>query len=532
MNKKKIILEISGMTCTSCALNNEKELLKSSGIVSANVNFASKKAQIEYDADILNKKQVEKIIQDNGYNIVHKMNHDMNHAAHSDNNELSDFAGAGILSIPLILEMFVKIRSGIMLWDFDLVMWAHLILATIVVFYFGRRFHLMTLKQLKKVKANMDTLVSLGTLAAYFFSLWAIFQKQEGYLESAVAIITLILLGKYFEAKSMQKTGEAMRQLMELGAKKAHIIIEGREQEIDVENLKIGDVVIVRPGEKIPLDGYIVEGESAIDESMLTGESMLVEKKVDDYVFGSMLNQDGIIKVRVEKTGEGTVLAQIIRTVEEAQNSKAPIQKLVDKTARIFVPAVLFLAVATFLGWFLLTQDSARAIIYAVSVLVIACPCALGLATPTAIMAGTGLGAKRGILFKNSEGFERIKNISMVIFDKTGTLTKGKPAVIKVLKNPKENITEKELLSLAYGLAVNSQHPYSRAIVSYVNNESKLLTDESARNILGSQKIEKIKEYKGKGISGVDIQNRKIYLGNKKIIEQEGLENLWAEELE
>ena len=526
---KKIIFGITGMTCASCSASNERALAKLPGIKKASINFATKKALVEYDSAVLDEAKIKKAILANGYGIKGEVSRKYQliskYAQYKNEifgNVKVRFVLSALFSLPLLLGMFFEIKAGTNLFGIDLVMWLHIALATIIVFVFGWPFHRMAYTQMKKGELNMDTLVSLGTLVAYFFSLWSLANHQKEYLETSAVIITLILLGKYLENLSVQKTGEAMRSLMELGAKKARILVRGEEQEMEIEKLKIGDVMLIRPGEKIPLDGYIIEGESAIDESMLTGESMLSEKKVGDYVFGSMLNQDGNLKVRVEKVGEGTVLAQIIRTVEEAQNSKAPIQKLADKTARVFVPAVLFLAILTFLGWFLLAQGGTRAIICAVSVLVIACPCALGLATPTAIMAGAGYGAKRGILFKTGESFERIKNISMVIFDKTGTLTKGKPAVLKLFLNSAEKITETELLQLAYNLAISSEHPYSKAIVDYVKNAS----------IRAGEKIEKIKEHKGKGISGVDRENRNVFLGNKKIIQQEKIKNLWTESLE
>jgi len=530
MSNKKIIFGITGMTCASCSASNERALAKLPGIKKASINFATKKALVEYDSAVLGEVEIKRAILANGYGIEDgiKRKYQLINKYSQYKNEIFGnikvrLVLSALFSLPLLLGMFFQIKAGVNFLGIDLVMWLHIVLASIIVFVFGWPFHRMAYTQMKKGELNMDTLVSMGTLVAYFFSLWSLANHQKDYLETGAVIITLILLGKYLEDLSVQKTGDAMRSLMELGAKKARILVRGEEREVEIEKLKVGDVMLIRPGEKIPLDGYIIEGESAIDESMLTGESLLTEKKVGDYVFGSMLNQNGIIKVRVEKVGEGTVLAQIIRTVEEAQNSKAPIQKLADQTVRIFVPVVLFLAAITFLGWFFLAQGGTRAVIYAVSVLVIACPCALGLATPTAIMAGAGYGAKRGILFKTGESFERIRNISMVIFDKTGTLTKGKPAVLKFFLNPGEKIAEAELLQLAYSLTISSEHPYSKSIVNYVKSQG--LEKEM-------QKIKKIKEHKGKGISGVDEKNRNVFLGNKKIIEQEKIENAWAESLE
>jgi Cu+-exporting ATPase len=530
MSTKKIIFEITGMTCASCSASNERALSRAPGIKKASINFATKKALVEFDNKLISENDVKKIILSNGYGLggkrIRKYQIINKYAQYKNElfgNVKVRFILSVIFSFPILLGMVWKFKFGVMFLGIDLIMWTHIALATIVVFIFGWPFHRMAFLQAKKGEANMDSLISMGTLVAFFFSIWAIFHGQKEYFETAAVIIMFILLGKYLEDISVQKTGEAMRRLMELGAKRARILVSGEEKEVEISELKIGDVVVVRPGEKIPLDGFVVDGRSAVDESMLTGESLLVEKKVGDYVFGAMLNEDGILKVRVSQTGEGTALAQIIRTVEEAQNSKSPFQKLADKTSRIFVPTVLILAFLTFLGWSLIAHEMMRAIIYAVSVLVIACPCALGLATPTAIMVGAGRGAKQGILFKSGESFERIKDISMVIFDKTGTLTKGKPAVKEVLMNPKAKEASTDLLSLAYGLALNSEHPYSKAIVAYANTMNL---------VANGNVIENIKEDKGRGLSGVDSQNRVVYLGNAKIITENKLSSSWIADME
>lgn len=527
---KKIIFEITGMTCASCAASNERALSKTPGIKKASINFATKKALVEYDDKMLNEEEVKKIILSNGYGIGGERSRKyqiINKYAQYRNELFGNvkvrFILSVIFSFPILLGMVWKFKFGVMLLGIDLIMWVHIILAAIVVFIFGWPFHRMAFLQAKKREASMDSLISMGTLVAFFFSLWAVFNGQKDYFETAAVIIMFILLGKYLENISVQKTGEAMRKLMELGAKRAHILVSGEEKEVEISELKIGDVMVVRPGEKIPLDGYVLEGRSVVDESMLTGESLLVEKKVGDYVFGAMLNEDGILKVRVAQTGEGTALAQIIRTVEEAQNSKTPIQKLADRISRVFVPTVIILAFLTFLGWSLIAHETTRAIIYAVSVLVIACPCALGLATPTAIMVGAGRGAKQGILFKSGDSFERISDISMVIFDKTGTLTKGKPVVKKVLKNPQAINIDADFLVLAHNLAFNSEHPYSKAIAAHAN---------SLNLIAGGNKVKNSKEHKGRGLSGVDDKNRVVLLGNAKIIMENEMESSWIIKME
>ncbi|MEK7555466.1 MAG: heavy metal translocating P-type ATPase [Patescibacteria group bacterium] len=509
MNTKKIIFKITGMTCASCAASNEKALLKIEGVLNASVNIATKKAQVEYDENTVSEKEIKKTILENGYGVEDDL---MSGHGHHETNDIKknwkSFLGAAIFSTPLLLQMFFSFESGIKTAGLDIVGWINFVLATIVVLYFGRRFHKMAVKQAKKLAANMDTLISIGTLAAYFFSVWAIFTGKEGYFETAAIVITLILLGKYFEAKSTGQASEAMRKLMEMGVKKARIVINGKEKELDINEVKIGDIVSVRPSEKIPLDAEVIEGESSVDESMLTGESLPVEKKKGMKVFGATINKNGILKIRVTQTGEGTVLAQIIKTVEEAQNSKAPIQRLADKISGIFVPIVIIIALTTFLSWYFIKNDFSNALINAMAVLVIACPCALGLATPTAIMAGTGKGAKNGVLFKTGESFEKTKNISMIVFDKTGTLTKGKPAVQEIIFTPEERI-----LKIAFSLAKNSEHPLSKAVTEYAIKKN-----------MEPLKIEEFKEHEGKGIVGISTENKtRLIMGNKKLFEENGI---------
>ncbi|MFA6193475.1 MAG: heavy metal translocating P-type ATPase [Parcubacteria group bacterium] len=524
MRTKKIILKITGMTCASCAVSNEKELLRAKGILSASVNFAAKKAYIEYDADVLSEGDVKKIIKDNGYDVDESKIVEHEEHKHSGDNIKKiwwAFFGSAILSVPLVFDMFKKIRFGVFVAGIDFAIWTDLALTTIVVFLFGWRFHRMAWLQAKKFRANMDTLISMGTLVAYFYSLWAMFSGKDTFFETAAIITTLILLGKYFEARSTGQAGAAMRKLLELGARKARVIKDGREEEINIYEIKVGDELIVRPGEKIPLDGVVLEGESNVDESMLTGESLPVEKKKYSSVFGATVNQDGVLKIKVMQVGEGTVLAQIIKTVEEAQGSKAPIQKLADKISGIFVPIVLALAILTFLGWYFATQNFTIALVDAVAVLVIACPCALGLATPAAIMVGTGRGAKSGILFKNGESFERAKDISMVVFDKTGTLTKGKPEVQKIIGNPVHNFDENRILKIAASLAKNSEHPLSKAIANFAE-----------KNNIALAGVEDIKEIRGKGMAGKCVEHKtKLFLGNKKLLEENNLGTKWADEI-
>ena len=510
------------MTCVACAISNEKELKKNQGIIKANVNFASKKALVEYNDTLIQLKDIKTIIQNNGYEAStddHSAHHHLS-GRQEIQKSFSAFFWSAVLTLPLILEMFYKFRLNIEIGPGDLIMWLHLILASVVVFYFGWRFHKMAWKQAKKFKANMDSLISLGTLVAYFYSLWAFLNSQEGYFETAAVIITLILLGKFFEAKSTGQAGAAMRKLLELGVKDARILRNGQEEAISVNDVKIGDVLIVKPSEKIPLDGEIIEGATSIDESMLTGESLPVDKKIGSKVFGATYNLSSVIKIKVTQIGQGTVLAQIIRTVEEAQNSKAPIQKLADKISGIFVPIVITIALITFSALYIVTQNSSLAFINAVAVLIIACPCALGLATPTAIMAGTGKGAKRGILFKNGESFERSKNIKRVVFDKTGTLTQGSPVVRNVIVNPQFKFTQDRALKIAASLAKNSEHPLSRAV--YQNAKDQKL------NLVN---LNKVQEIKGKGITAYCPEhNKALALGNRKLLIDLRIEDKWIDD--
>lgn len=532
MHKQKTILRITGMHCATCALNNEKALLKTDGILGATVNFAAKKGYIEYDADKLDEEQIKKIVRDNGYDIEeeeravsHEMHNDHekihnidmdhgghHHAAEDPAGNLRIFIWSAILSLPLIAEMIFKLPVPV---------WINIFLAAIVVFYFGFRFHRMTFLQLKNGRVNMDTLVSMGTLVAFFYSLFAVSVGRETYFDSAALIVTLILLGKYFEALSTGRAGEAMKKLMELGAKKARIIENGAEKEVAVEVVKVGDEILVKPGEKIPLDGEVIEGNSNVNEAMLTGESLPVEKTIGKKVYGATMNEDGVLKIRVTQVGEETALAQIAQAVEEAQGSKSPIQKMADRVSGIFVPAVIAIALVTFISWFFINGDFPHSLINAVAVLVIACPCALGLATPTAIMVGTGRGAKEGILFKNGESFEQAKDITLAVFDKTGTLTEGKPELRKIISNTEFNFEEDNILKIAASLSAFSEHPLSLA----VSRAAKEKGIELAQ-------LEDIKEEGGKGI-GATCRSHKaeLLLGNVKFIRERGIDISWTEKI-
>ena len=403
--------------------------------------------------------------------------------------------GAGILSLPLTLPMIFMI-FGI---HWMLPFWFQLLLATPVQFYFGARFYRSAFHSVKNLSANMDVLVVLGTSAAYF----------TGYFESSSVVITLVLLGKWLEEKAKRKTTEAILSLQNLRPEVARVLYQGRESEVPIDQIKLKNLVIVRAGEKIPVDGIITQGAANIDESLLTGESLPISKKVGDLVIGGSINTDGLLTLEVTKIGLETMLAKIIRLVENAQAEKAPIQRIVDQVSAVFVPAVLLIALLTFAIHLLNAHPFSTALMNAVAVLVIACPCALGLATPTAIMVGTGIAAKNGILIRDAEALEAAQSIQIIVFDKTGTLTEGKPRVTKLIPlEGDENTLLLDLLSLQLG----SEHPLAKAVI-LAAKEKGLSTDPASDILVLS----------GKGIRGL-VQSRTILLGNKSLMKEFGLD--------
>jgi len=401
------------------------------------------------------------------------------------------------------------------------IMWA---LATPVQFYVGRQYYAGAYKALRNKSANMDVLIVMGSSAAYFYSVLVLFGLFDGhvYFETSAVIITLIKLGKYLEARAKGRTSEAIKKLMGLQAKMARVIRDDQELEVPVDQVLVSDFVLVRPGEKIPVDGVVVEGRSAVDESMLTGESLPVEKGPGDPVIGATLNKLGMLKFEATKIGKETTLAQIIRLVEEAQGSKAPIQKLADRVSAIFVPVVIAIATLTFLAWYFVvpsifgagTSDFTRALINAVAVLVIACPCAMGLATPTAVMVGTGRGAEMGVLFKSSEALERAGSITTVVLDKTGTITRGQPSVTDIILGNTlgdQDDIETEILRLAASVEKGSEHPLGEAIVAEAGERSLVLSQP-----VGFQAVV------GYGV-GADVDGKSVLVGNLKMMQERNL---------
>ncbi|HIZ56300.1 MAG TPA: heavy metal translocating P-type ATPase, partial [Firmicutes bacterium] len=487
---QKAQLHITGMSCANCAAAVEKALRQLDGVQTAYVNLATENASVEYGAGTTAEDLME-AVKKAGYGASVLLTEQPNTMAEEKKQEIRkrkrELIISTVLTAPLLIGMIlhvIGIHNGLVTFLHN--EWVQLLLATPVQFTIGRRFYVNAWKAIRNKSPNMDVLVALGTTAAYVLSLYNGFfaQAYRGeaikplYFESSAVIITLILLGKYLEMAAKDRTSDAIRRLIGLQPKTARVERNGEEQNIPVEAVVPGDIVLVHPGEKVPVDGEILEGNSTIDESMLTGESLPVEKNVGDTVIGATLNQAGAFKMRATKVGKDTALAQIIRLVEDAQGSKAPIQQIADRVAGIFVPAVLTIALLTLIGWQIYSGNLDTSLINAVSVLVIACPCALGLATPTAIMVGTGAGAEHGILIKSGEHLEMAYKINAVIFDKTGTLTKGKPEVTDVL--PQREWNADTLLKMAAVAEKRSEHPLGAAIYGYASAKLGSIPDPDA----------------------------------------------------
>lgn len=473
----KLELPITGMTCANCAMNIERTLNKKVlGVIQVSVNFASERATVEYLPTLTNLETIVDAIQNAGFGVIlpdeDAEEEDVEQRARRLEiaNQTRKFLVGLLFTVPLFVWSMGRDFGLLGSWSHALwVNWIFWALATPVQFYTGWDYYTGGWKSLKNRSANMDLLVAMGSSVAYFYSLAVLLYPSLGshvYFETSAVIITLIKLGKMLEAQAKGRTGNAIRRLMGLRPKTATIIRDGKEVEISLAQVQVGDSVVVRPGEKIPVDGVVLEGQSAVDESMLTGEPLPVDKGPGDEVVGATLNSEGRLKFRATKVGKDTALSQIIRLVQEAQGSKAPVQALADRVAAVFVPGVIGIALVTFILWWSFGGDFVPAMIRLVAVLIIACPCALGLATPTAIMAGTGKGAERGILFKDSEALEKATKLEIIVLDKTGTITMGKPAVVDIISFNSSSPTqdEEELLKIAASVERGSEHPIGRAI--------------------------------------------------------------------
>lgn len=523
--KETMDFEITGMTCAACATRIEKGLSRMPGISQANVNLALETAHVEYAAGMVTVKDMMKKVEQLGYKALPKQ--EAKDSAELRRQEINHkrfkWMMAAILSLPLLWAMVghFTFTSWIPVPSLFMNPWFQLLLATPVQFLIGGQFYVGAYKALRNKSANMDVLVALGTSAAYFYSLYLTIQSigmdmdhpVEMYYETSSILITLILVGKWFEALAKGRSSEAIKSLMGLQAKTALVLRDGQEISIPVEDVEVGDMVIVKPGEKIPVDGKVVQGLSSVDESMLTGESLPVEKREGDAVVGATLNKNGMLRIQATKVGSETALAQIIKVVEEAQGSKAPIQRIADVISGIFVPIVVGIAIVTFLIWYFGVEPGqfAPALEKAIAVLVIACPCALGLATPTSIMAGSGRAAEFGILFKGGEHLESAQAIEVVVLDKTGTVTSGKPVLTDVIPAPL--MTEQSLLRTTAAVERQSEHPLAEAIVAGALDRSKALPLPEAKDF---------ENLPGYGVSA-RVDGRLVLVGTRKLMAERGI---------
>ncbi|MBO8140797.1 MAG: copper-translocating P-type ATPase [Firmicutes bacterium] len=509
------------MTCAACATRVERGLSKLPGVLAANVNLATEQASVTFDPTQVTPEDMARKVNALGYEAFIPAGDEAADAVVQAAREREIgrqkrlFGVAAGLSLPLLLAMLghvVHVDNAVVRMFSN--GWVQLALATPVQFYAGWPFYVDAYHNLRSRSANMSVLVVLGTSAAYLYSLAALLWPELGipglYFETSAVLITLILLGKLLEALAKGRTSEAIRKLMELKPKTARVIRDGAEVDIPVEEVRVGDLVVVRPGEKIPVDGIVREGYSTVDESMLTGESLPVDKRPGDAVAGATINRHGTFRFEATRVGKDTVLAQIIRAVEEAQGNKAPIQRLADRVSAYFVPAVVTVALVTFAGWYVVTGDITRALLNMTAVLVIACPCALGLATPTAIMVGTGRGAEHGILFKGGEHLEKAHKIDAVVLDKTGTITKGQPELTDCIALGGRD--EATLLAIAAAAEQTSEHPLAQAIV------------EAARaRGLSVPEASRFEAVPGYGVRA-EVNGQTVLIGNRRLMRESGID--------
>jgi Cu+-exporting ATPase len=522
-------LKLKGMSCASCANNVEQAILAVSGVIDCHVNFGAEQVTINYEPKQTNLAKIQAAIVDAGYSSFKLA------AAEEDAAEIAN-------TLAQERELILKLRTGsvisiILLFgslpmmtglhlpfipEFLHYPWLQLVLTTPVEFWCGGSFFRNAWKSLKRRTATMDTLIALGTGTAYFYSLFVtlfpgLFISQgleiHVYYEVAAMVVTLILLGRFFEHRAKGQTSEAIHKLMGMQAKTARVIRDGLEMDIPIQEVKVNDLILVRPGEKIPVDGEVIDGNSTVDEAMVTGESVPVKKQPGDEVIGATINKTGSFKFKATRVGKDTFLAQIVKLVQEAQGSKAPIQRLADQVTGWFVPAVIMIAIATFIIWFSITGNFTLAMIIMVGVLIIACPCALGLATPTSVMVGTGKGAENGILIKSAESLELAHKINTIVLDKTGTLTQGKPTVTNFITiKGTANGNELQLLKLAASVEHKSEHPLAEAVVKYTMNQSVSLTD-----------VKNFSAIVGSGVQGV-VYEQLVQVGTQLWLTELGID--------
>src|SRR3989338_4471600 len=543
---QKITLKIQGMDCASCAAVIEHSLKKTKGVVSASVNFATEKAYLEFDSEKTNTDGLKKIVKDLGYKALDEdednASTDVKTDDHSDHHKTEKALPAGrqdseikklklrfVLSLVFSLPVIYMVMGGMLGFPMpevfekygiliQAILSTAVILASFNVWQSG-------FKKLLRLAPNMDSLIFIGTATAYFYSLLNAefllagreISMENFYFESAAFILTFISLGKYLEAVTKGKTSAAIKSLIGLQPKFAIIIKDGRELEVPISEVMAGGIILVKPGQKIPVDGVVVDGYSGVDEKAITGESIPVEKKKGDEVIGATINKTGVLKFKATRVGKNTMLAQIIKIVEEAMGSKAPIQLLADKVSFYFVPSVIGIAVFAFAVWLLSGQPLALALMVFVAVLIIACPCALGLATPTAVMMGAGLAAKNGILIKSGKALEIARDVNIVIFDKTVTLTRGEPSVTDIIQI-KNEIGENSILQIAGSVEKNSEHPLAQAIVDKAKEEKSNLSE-----------VKNFQAIPGYSVSA-DLENKKMLFGTRKLMFNNQIDSSFIEE--
>ncbi|MFB4214087.1 heavy metal translocating P-type ATPase [Shouchella sp. JSM 1781072] len=527
--KEKVVYDVAGMTCAACANRVEKKLSRTDGVSNANVNFALENVTVEYNPNQVTTDHLKEAVKKIGYTLNEQESKEVTVGQREKEiqNQTGKFIFAAILTFPLLWTMVTHFEFTSFLYMPDMFMnpWVQLALATPVQFIAGAQFYKGAYKALRSKSANMDVLIALGTTVAFFYSIFLGWEWHVGgqvgmpelYFEAAAVIITLVILGKLFEVRAKGRTGKAIEKLLGMQAKTARVIRNGEEIEVPVEQVVVGDCFIVRPGEKIPVDGKIIKGESAVDESMITGESIPVDKKLEDEVIGATINKNGTLTINATKVGKDTALAQIVRVVEEAQGSKADIQRVADKVSGVFVPIVVFIAIGSFLVWYFLIEpgDVRSALVPLITVLVIACPCALGLATPTSIMAGSGRAAEMGILFKGGEHLENTRTVKTVVLDKTGTVTKGEPELTDIVML---NGLEEELLPLVGAAEKHSEHPLAHAIVKGIQAKGHVLEDP-----------ENFQALPGFGVEA-KVSGKTVLVGTRKLMHQKDIKIANAED--
>jgi len=540
LETKKTIIRIGGMTCASCVQTIENALKKTRGIIEANVNLATEKAVVVYDAQEIDYEDIKTVIEGTGYQVLGreegaaKYDQEIEEEQRKFHEAKMRMMVAWAFTIPIMAWMIPEMIFGQALPNPTIFNIGMILLAVPVLFWAGKETLLSAVRAVSHGNANMDVLIALGTSSAFITGPAVFFSPIMNYAGVAGMIMSFHLTGRYIEAKAKGRASQAIRKLLELEAKTARILVDGEEKEVPIDEVEVGNVMIVRPGEKIPTDGLVIEGQSAVDESMATGESMPVMKKVGDEVIGATVNQRGMLKVRASKVGQDTFLSQVIKLVEECQGSKVPIQEFADKVTSYFVPTVLGLAVVAFILW-LVVPDTIKvvslwaqpflpwvnpnlgvvtlAIFALVATLVIACPCALGLATPTALMVGSGMGAENGVLIRRGEAIQTLKNVDTIVFDKTGTITKGKPEVTDIV--PTEGHTKEEVLRLAASVEIGSEHPLGEAILRKAKKENMEL-----------YKADEFEAVTGRGVKAkIGLSPQKLALvGNRKLMEEEDVD--------